>query len=938
MALDPNINKILFLRSATPGAKPALSLLGDGELAFNLADRTIYTKNGNNLIELGFGTGGVVSGDITAPNFIGAFKGNADTATKFQTARKINNVNFDGTQDITILDSTKLPLTGGTLTGLLTVNDGATNVGIRIGSPSSTTTPFLDFSTGTGAERSARIIASGGATGANDNATLRYNAATHIFAGEVQGTFKGNADTATKLQTGRSINGTNFDGSGNIVTDYWGASRTFSFGNTTKSVNGSGNMTWTLAEMGAFPLVGGTITGNVKINGLLTIDVSNDIGTFKKLIEGLTQTDGGYLAVGNSGADKGYVELGTTDDAEIYATQRGTTNNIIRRATLLDGNGNTTFPGTVNAALFNGSFTGDMSGNASSATKLQTARLINGETFDGTQDVSIKNIRSLGRKPATDEKTTYPLNTMSYSEVYQNGFPFAYGNAIFIQGGSGTNQLALEWGNAATGNQRAFLRSVTDISNTWGPWREFAFTNGTIDIAKKLETPRKINGVNFDGTQDITVADSTKLPLTGGNINGNLGVSGRLTSTDVVKGVHFHATGVNDWMPTDQGSWITWNSRAPGQGQFEFVNHQGSGAGGFTWYNGNSSGQTAIMRLYSDGSLHITRDVRVDASLNLANNTWNTIGDDVRIGDKNVANKLAIQGTWGPGGVAFFHNDSQVGSIDNVSYTGNAATSTLSAASTKLQTARKINGVNFDGTQDITIDAAKTQSGNTFAGNNVFNNDVEIKGDLKGGNVMKSDISQRLVCKWVGAYIGGRSSITMTRVGSTNTATFSMTYQSGTRFLKPNKTIFHVQVGNNQPFIVTLLSITSAYNATALTGTVDISNIIGFTNGSHNVWAVTYDAYNCTYGGFEGQTAELRALQVLNYHSTIADEYPSISINCSSDTWQTNLDGVRVPLASNSTVGIAVPRTSQSLNFSTADNGNDSAVASWYTTIQVYSN
>ena len=45
--------------------------------------------------------------------------GNAATATKLQTARTINGVAFDGSANITVHDSTKLPLTGGTLTGTL---------------------------------------------------------------------------------------------------------------------------------------------------------------------------------------------------------------------------------------------------------------------------------------------------------------------------------------------------------------------------------------------------------------------------------------------------------------------------------------------------------------------------------------------------------------------------------------------------------------------------------------------------------------------------------------------------------------------------------------------------------------------------------------------------------------------------------------------------
>ena len=46
--------------------------------------------------------------------------GNAATATTLQTARTINGVSFNGSADITVADATKLPLTGGTLTGTVT--------------------------------------------------------------------------------------------------------------------------------------------------------------------------------------------------------------------------------------------------------------------------------------------------------------------------------------------------------------------------------------------------------------------------------------------------------------------------------------------------------------------------------------------------------------------------------------------------------------------------------------------------------------------------------------------------------------------------------------------------------------------------------------------------------------------------------------------------
>lgn len=43
--------------------------------------------------------------------------GNAGSATKLATARKINGTAFDGTTDITVTDSSKLPTAGGTMTG-----------------------------------------------------------------------------------------------------------------------------------------------------------------------------------------------------------------------------------------------------------------------------------------------------------------------------------------------------------------------------------------------------------------------------------------------------------------------------------------------------------------------------------------------------------------------------------------------------------------------------------------------------------------------------------------------------------------------------------------------------------------------------------------------------------------------------------------------------
>lgn len=59
-----------------------------------------------------------------------------------------------------------------------------------------------------------------------------------------------NVGSATKLQTARQINGTNFNGTADIVTSYWGTARNFTIGNTTRSVNGSGNVSWSFSDIG----------------------------------------------------------------------------------------------------------------------------------------------------------------------------------------------------------------------------------------------------------------------------------------------------------------------------------------------------------------------------------------------------------------------------------------------------------------------------------------------------------------------------------------------------------------------------------------------------------------------------------------------------------------------------------------------------------------
>lgn len=64
-----------------------------------------------------------------------------------------------------------------------------------------------------------------------------------------------NINVATRLQTARTINDTSFDGTANIITRKWGTARTLTIGNSSKSVNGSGDVTWTNNQIGFLDLV-----------------------------------------------------------------------------------------------------------------------------------------------------------------------------------------------------------------------------------------------------------------------------------------------------------------------------------------------------------------------------------------------------------------------------------------------------------------------------------------------------------------------------------------------------------------------------------------------------------------------------------------------------------------------------------------------------------
>ena len=148
---------------------------------------------------------------------IGALTGNAQTASRLLPGKTINDVFFDGQNDITVKSSTTNILTRGAyLTGANFDGSAATTWAVDASSSNIIGKIVArdsagDFSAGT---ITANLV--GNVTGNVSSVGTSYF--NRVEAVEFVGaTLSGNSFSATKLETARTINGVNFDGTANIT-------------------------------------------------------------------------------------------------------------------------------------------------------------------------------------------------------------------------------------------------------------------------------------------------------------------------------------------------------------------------------------------------------------------------------------------------------------------------------------------------------------------------------------------------------------------------------------------------------------------------------------------------------------------------------------------------------------------------------------------------
>ncbi|APU01112.1 tail fiber protein [Aeromonas phage 31.2] len=187
-----------------------------------------------------------------------------------------------------------------------------------------------------------------------------------------------------------------------------------------------------------------------------------------------------------------------------------------------------------------------------------------------------------GYRPFDVQSTS--LSSKSCNDALESGFYSIFGTTAdtpYGTGPSGSTMVVSRWSGTGVSqtfytynSDRVFVRRL--VGTTWNAWFELYSTskiptpaevgalavNANAVSATRLQTARLISGVPFDGTSNITITATNvgALPITGGDINGNLLVKGTLTNEGQLisydsstRGYGFRSTYSTGWLYTQTG-------------------------------------------------------------------------------------------------------------------------------------------------------------------------------------------------------------------------------------------------------------------------------------------------------------------------------------------------------------------------------------------------
>jgi hypothetical protein len=624
-----------------------------------------------------------VSGTVTATAFAGpltgAVTGNASTATALQTARTISlggdlsgSATFDGSANVTITATIAAD----------SVALGTDTTGNYVASI--TNGSYITGGNG-GSEGAALTLAVDAATAATASKVVARDASGNFSANTITAALSGNATTATTLQNARTIGGVSFDGSANI---------------NLPGVNAVGNQnttgsaaTLTTARTIA---ISGDVTGTAtSFNGSANITISADI-TANTIVN----------ADINSAAAIADTKLATISTAgkvlnsATTATSANTASAIVAR----DASGNFS-AGTITAAL---------TGNATTATALQTSRTIGGVSFDGSANINLPGVNTTGNQNTTGSAAT--LTTARTISL----------------GGDVTGSASFNGGSDIT--------ITTEISPTSDiEFRNLVLSgnltiNGTTTTVSATELAIEDNLIYLNANSTVT--------------NPDIGIVGNYND-----GTYAH-TGV--FRDATDGRWKFFKGYVPEPGQtidtanntFQYADVQANTV--YAALSGNASTATTLQTARTiaisgdvtgtatsfNGSADITISAGITANtiVNADINTAAAIAD-TKLATISTAGKVSNSATTAT-------NASTASAIVARDASSNFSANTITAAlsgnattATTLQTARTIGGVSFDGSANINlpgVNAVGNQNTTGSAATLTTARTIAIAGDVSG--------------------------------------------------------------------------------------------------------------------------------------------------------------------------------------------------------------
>ncbi|KYJ81601.1 phage tail protein (plasmid) [Enterobacter cloacae] len=148
-------------------------------------------------------------------------------------------------------------------------------------------------------------------------------------------------------------------------------------------------------------------------------------------------------------------------------------------------------------------------GNAATATKLQTPRTINSVTFDGSANITIPTLVSRGRISALEGNVQGAMPGIQMYEAYNNGYPTSYGNILHMKGAqaSGEGELLVGWSGTSGAHAPVYIRSRRDtVGANWSGWAQ-VYTTAHKPTAKDVGAAQAFSASYSTGAGNWTTAE-----------------------------------------------------------------------------------------------------------------------------------------------------------------------------------------------------------------------------------------------------------------------------------------------------------------------------------------------------------------------------------------------------------------------------------------------